>query len=117
MTDHIVRGRDTWQFRVPTIKREGANVDLTGAKMWFTVKKRFDAPDPGVVQVTEVSSGSGQIVITVAGSTAVITVNASATGIAARDYLWDLQLKESNGVTSTIDSGKLTVENDVTATI
>ena len=99
MTDHIETRRDTWNIKVPTIKREGVAVDLTGAKMWFTVKKRVDDLDPGVVQVTEVSSGSGVIAITVAGSTATITVNASATNIAARDYRWDLQLKEANGVT------------------
>ena len=116
MSNHTFIRRDSWKLRVPAIKREDDNVNLTGASMWFTVKKRFADADPGEIQVTDGGSASGNIEITIVGSTALITVNPVATNIQARDYFYDIQLKEADGTTSTIESGKLTVSEDATIT-
>lgn len=109
---------DSWAFDVGPIERKGVKLtagEMSGAQMWFTLKIDPTDPDPGVIQVTHVSSASGQIVIDAATATAVVNIDKSVTAIAVGVYEYDVQLLEASGFQSTPARGKLIVTQDVTA--
>jgi hypothetical protein len=110
-----IRRGDTWVETWNILDALGAAVDVTGAKFYMTIKNNTGDADPGVLQLTSPSSG---IVITTAASgivTATITATQSA-ALAAQTYVYDIQMKASNGDVTTLDTGTLTVSPDITIT-
>ena len=93
----------------------GAALDLTGASLWFTVKRGIsDADASAVFQKT---LGTGIVVAAPLTGVAVITVlaaNTAALGDAAVTLLYDVQVKLADGSTKTPLSGEFRVTPDVT---
>lgn len=108
----IVRG-DTAVLDV-AITRSGSPVDLTGATLWFTAKRAKS--DPDAVAVIAKSTASGITVTSASGGTATITIDPDDTSdlTSATALVFDVQLKESGGRITTVDSGTLRVTLDVT---
>jgi len=99
-------------------------VDLTGYTLWFTIKSAVNLtpPDPAdanaLVLNYWVSGGTsaGITVATPASGVAVVTVVPTITMLfdARRGYVFDLQMKDAAGATTTIDQGTVTISDDVT---
>ncbi len=110
----ITRG-DTKRFDLTvTDELTGAAIDLTGATMWFTVKRSRSEPD-SVKQFQKTTSDGITIASGSSGTATLIIAPAdSASMDPARLYVWDLQIKSSTGAIYTVDSGPLAVLGDVT---
>jgi hypothetical protein len=113
-----VRG-DTNVFDV-TMVRQNAVVDLTGAKMWFTAKSDQAADDTSaVIKLNSVDNPTKVLLI---GAPTIgkfqIQLDPTDTSPLTEDaYYYDIQVKEGNGVVTTIASGVLHIVWDVTRSI
>lgn len=116
MSDFAITAKrgDTIDLEV-AVTRNDAAVDLTGADCWFTAKRRLsDADADALIQKT---LGSG---ITVIGNAAdgnlLVTIDPEDTDSLTRQTVLycDVQLLEADGRVTTVASGTLTVELDVT---
>lgn len=109
-----VRG-DTNVYDLRVI-RQNAPVNLTGVKMWFTLKDDRNDPDsealiqvnniddPSQVYYTQPTAGRAQIAL-LPGDTVALVDNA---------FYYDIQILETSGAVTTIANGILHLENDVT---
>lgn len=111
---------DTWRLYLECT-RNGVALDLTGAKLWFTAKAALSDADPGVFQLDTATGAvaAGEILIESPASNGKVTVklNTAATSAvpdAGVTWFYDVQLKESTGVITTLETGTLRVEPDVT---
>lgn len=111
---------DTWRLYLE-VTRNGVAVDLTGAKLWFTAKVALSDADPGVFQLDTATGAvaAGEILIESPAANGKVTVklNTAATSSvpdAGVTWFYDVQLKESTGVITTLETGTLRVEPDVT---
>ena len=86
-------------------------IDLTGALLWFTVKKKRSDVDPGVLQKTV---GSGILITDALQGEFKIEVAPSDTASLNGRFYWDLQLKNTIGQIFTLASGIFNVVIDVT---
>jgi hypothetical protein len=106
-------------FTVPAGQQPPPNsapVDLTGAKIWFTVKNAVNDPDRAAV-VSLFTPSSGVAVLIAAQGTFSVTGDPNtfaAYGDMPVDFVFDLQLKEASGRITTIETGTLVVTPDVT---
>lgn len=109
-----IRGDDeTYEL---TIKdRNNVAIDLTGCSLWFTVKRDESETDAQAIAqktigagITVVNAGTGRADVRLAAAD-----TASLSGKRAK-LVWDCQIKDATGVVSTVDSGVLLVEADVT---
>lgn len=109
----IVRG-DTYEETWVLTDSLGAAVDLTGGKLYFTMKNNFtDADGSAIIALSSPASG---IVITSAptgAATFTITAAQSAAFVVG-SYKYDVQFKDVNGLIKTLVRGIVTVDYDVT---
>ena len=103
------------------IMREGVDIDLTGAIIWFTVKRNFNDLDSaalfqkrsnaGGIAVLDQTSNKGECNINIdPADTANIALDAKRSPV----YYWyDVQVKEPSGRISTVMSGPLVMSLDV----
>lgn len=115
------------QLTDPTLPPGTSNpyvpVDLTGAKLWMTAKKKLtDTDAKAVFQITSPSDIT--IDTTPTTGRAKVTVPASATlsvvfpvDTAQLEIYYDIQVKTSTGIVQTVASGKLILTEDVTDAI
>lgn len=98
-------------------------VDLTGATLWMTAKKKATDKDAAAVfQLTTptdiVIDGdplSGRAVVTVPPTgTSDLTY---AEGIAQIDLLYDIQVETQTGIVQTVAAGRLSVVRDITQAV
>lgn len=98
----------------------GPPVDLTGAKIWMTAKRRQEDPDSAAVFQISTTGGDIAILNAVNGDYQVTVPPSATLALEAKSLTlyFDVQLREvaGNRVT-TIDEGGLTVTSDVTQTI
>jgi hypothetical protein len=98
------------------LDRFGDIIDLTGATIWFTAKEKLTDPD-GEAPGFQISSNSGDIsIIDLPEGIYQVTIPASAT-IALEDSLamfWDVQVRTTTGIITTIQRGTITFVADVT---
>lgn len=107
----IVRG-DTY-VESWAITLNGSAVDLTGGKLYFTLKSGYAVADPGSLQLT--SPSSGITIDNAAGGLATMTITATQTAaLTPGAYVYDIQFKDSNGKVTTFARGIATVDYDVT---
>lgn len=112
MTLLMTRGDDVTLDVIAT--DQGAPVDLTGAGVWWTAKRRhLDADDDAVIRKTV---GAGITVTNPAGGLATVDlVPADTAGLGNSVALWwDLQVKDGAGKVRTLAAGRLVVNADVT---
>jgi len=111
----LVRG-DTYRERFVVTDLLGVPIDLTGAKLYYTIKTNYEQPDPGVLQLT--SPTSGITIVDAPNGVAELTITASQTDVLQpMSYLYDMQIKLQDGTIATLVSGTLTVLPDVTRTV
>jgi len=98
-------------------------LDLTGATLWMTAKKRLTDPDSAAVfQIKtptdiaiDADPTTGKAVITVPAAATVDLKFDEKTG--RIDLHYDIQVKTSNGVVQTLRKGLLHVDIDVTQAV
>ena len=100
---------DTVYFNIAITDDAGSPVDLTGATVYFTMKKNIDDPDPGDLQKaitthTDPTQGKTQIKLD----------SSDTDNIDPGKYFYDFQVTLANGDKITIESGILEVLADVT---
>lgn len=112
---------DTFRTTATILTAAGTAFDLTGCTVWFTVKAGADVSaddSTALVRLYWVSGGasSGIAVTTPTLGVAVVTLSpAQMTPLNQYGgYRYDLQVKDSNGDVTTVDSGKLIATNDIT---
>ena len=119
-TLYLVPG-DDFLYTATVLDDDGDAYNLTGATLWFTVKRRkSDADASAIAQLYWIDGGasSGITVATPAtGIAAVRIVAASTTAIVQAAHFWDLQLKDAAGVVRTVDFGTLVVLSRATAKV
>jgi len=88
-------------------------VDLTGAEIWFTIKRYFTDADPGIVQLTV---GSGIVVAVPSSGLATATVPNTTTPpiVSPASLVYDVKLKEADGTYTIPIFGPFTVKPAVT---
>ena len=91
----------------------GDPLDITGGKLWFTVKTNYIQTDPGELQLTSPSSG---LVLTSAadGEVTMTITNTQSAALTAQTYVYDIQFKDVNGKITTLETGTLEVKPQVT---
>jgi len=97
----------------------GTPVNLTGAKIWFTVKSRStDTDASALILKKNVAAGgdNSQIKITVGaeGKAEIYIVPADTTALNPGTYLYDIQITLASGKTYTVVRDKFTLKEDVT---
>lgn len=99
-----------------------APFDLTGASLYATFKQNKAVADngDGVFQYSWLAgTPNGITVATPANGRAVLTITdtQSASFLTNQKYFYDVQLTDASGVTVTVNTGTLTVTEDVTRTV
>jgi hypothetical protein len=97
-------------------------VDLTGAKITFTVKSKMGDPDDqSIFQKKDAAAGGGDTEIKIldapGGSAEVYIVPADTLNVSPGNYMWDVQVTLANGKTYTVLRGRVTFKEDVTKTL
>lgn len=91
----------------------GSAVDITGGKLYLTIKNAQNDADPGVLQLT--SPSSGITIDDAAAGEVTLTITATQSdALTPLDYFYDIQYKDSAGLVSTLANARLTVLADIT---
>jgi hypothetical protein len=111
--------RDDRTLSLTVTDKAGAAVDLTGSKLWFTVKtKTSDADTESVIQKRNTAAGGGNDEIEIldgpAGSAAIYMVPSDTDGVDPGIYVFDVQTTLSDGKTYTVLRGRISFREDVT---
>lgn len=121
MSDLVgVRG-DTEIYKLTVTDALGAEVNLDGSTLWFTVKVDQDDPDDLAVINKTTISGQGIEIATQSGSTlgvAEITLDPEDTSrmLAPFTYHYDVQWQTPVGAVTTVENGTFSLTADVTRT-
>jgi len=94
-------------------------VDLTDAKLYFTVKTKMSDPDTSAIfQKKNAAAGGGDTEIKVTdatgGAAEIYVVPADTEDVNPGNYMWDVQVILANGKTYTVLRGRVTFKEDVT---
>lgn len=102
---------DTNPLTFTIVDSTGAAVNLTGATVKFTVKKKVDDPDSKALIAKSWSTHTNA-----AGGITDITLSKDDTFRQPGSYLWDFQITGSGGAISTCDVGEFIIKPHVTIT-
>lgn len=96
-------------------------VDLTGAKITFTVKSKMSDPDDQSVFQKKNSAAGGsdseiKVLDPAGGSAEIYIVPVDTESVDPGNYMWDVQITLANGKTYTVLRGRVTFKEDVTKT-
>jgi len=112
---NVFRG-DSKTIEKTLVDSDGVAVDITSAEFRFSVKKdRLLADTDALISKDNVGGGGITIVDATTGKFKV-EIDAADTAIEARDYQYDIQIKESTNKVTTMFTGIFTIELDVTKT-
>lgn len=111
--------RDDRTLSVTANYEDGSPADLTGAKMWFTVKAKASDPDANALIEKKSSLAGGsdsEIKFTnpAGGAAEVYIVPDDTENINPGIYSYDVQVTLANGKTYTIVRDRITFKEDVT---
>jgi len=110
-TIKVIRG-DDHTISINLKDWDGVAVDLTGATVYFTVRKEstvWDATDDtALIEIDQTSHVDAS-----AWLTNIVLTNTD-TDIAVLDYCYDLQIKFTNWIINSIESGIFSIIQDVT---
>lgn len=111
-----VRG-DTNVYNI-VVLRQDTPIDLTGAKVWFSAKRQRTDLDADAIILLDSAGGGINIYDPLHGKLQVIVPPSDTEDLDEEEVLYyDVQLKEANGIITTIASGKITITLDVTRAI
>lgn len=119
MGTYAMKRGDT--FKLPDIYAKtstGVTINLTGAKVWFTVKRAHAQFDTAAVHRADTTDGSGHVTIADAASGRITAKMPAIATVGFADgkqgLVYDVQVKDSAGDIFTVDEGTITVTPDVT---
>ncbi len=113
----LIRG-DTNVFEGVAKRRDGAIINLTGAKVWFTLKNSHSDLDVNAVLAKDTVSGGVTIVNALAGSYRVTLSADDCDGLVpGTELFYDVQVKEADNTIGTPVKGRAIVDWDVTRAI
>lgn len=120
MADYTMTRGDTLRLVSTARNANGSALNLTGYKVWFTVKKNYADPDNIAVHQASSTDGSADVAIADPPS-GVIDLRMPALKTygfpdVAVKLLYDVQIKDALGNVQTAEKGTITVEPDVTIT-
>ncbi len=101
--------RDDVAFQLTFTDSDGNAIDLTGATIFFTVKKNKTDDDVDAVISKQIDSFDNPIT-----GVAQLDLTNSDTNILVGSYWFDIQLKDSNSKISSSAAGRFIVAQDVT---
>jgi len=111
----IIRGDDyTINIEVTSTDADGVTTayNITGAKLWFTIKKRQDQEDAGALIQKTVTSHDNAA----GGLTHFSLTSAETTLFDLEAYYYDIQMKTAAGKVMTISIGQIKIIYDITRT-
>jgi len=109
----ITRG-DTYKENWVIKDESGTPINITGGKLYFTLKNSVSDPDPGALQLTS-ATGEGITITDAPNGAATMTMTSAQTAaLNVQTYYYDIQYKSSSGEIFTLARGTMTVESDVT---
>ena len=111
---NVFRG-DSKTIEKTLTDEDGVIVDLTGAELRFSVKKDRFLDDTDAL-ISKSSPSSGITITDATGGKFKVLVDAADTDLEAREYEYDIQLKDAGDKVTTIFTGIFTIEQDVTKT-
>lgn len=89
--------------------------DLTGSKLYFTLKERENHPDSRAVISKNSEAGGGMTIATPTNGIAEIELTSTETGgLKTGTHWFDIQLKDSLEQVYTVLAGNIVVEADIT---
>ena len=105
-----------------SVTRDGAKLDVTGAGFFFTAKSLLSMADSAAeirISPTHTTQGSATITSATDGQVTVtlLPVATDSTADAGVTLLYDIQMVESGGAVTTLESGSLAIAADVTREI
>jgi len=110
---------DDFVYSATIDDEDGVDYPLTGATLWFTVKRRLSDPDTdAIAKLYWISGGlsDGISVATPANGGASIRLTPTQTDdFEQAAHYWDLQVTDGAGVVRTVDHGVLVVRPRATA--
>lgn len=114
--------RDDRTLSVSVNQDDGTPVNLTSAKIWFTVKARTsDTDDQALIQKKNTAAGGGddqiKIVVAAQGKMEVYLVPDDTEDLDPGTYIYDIQVTLASGKTYTVARDKITFKEDVTKTM
>lgn len=104
-----VTRRDDVVFEITFTDVDGEPIDLTGATVFFTVKKRLSDVDADAVIEKEITVFDAPET-----GVAELALDTDDTNIVATSYFYDIQLKDTNGKIVSSGRDKFIVNQDVT---
>jgi hypothetical protein len=115
----MIRGDDN-TYRITVKDEDEEKVDLTGSKIWFTVKKKYtDDDDDAEISLTTDVATELLILDQVAnkGQVMVYVKNVHTQDLSKGYHVYDMQVKTSGAAIKTVLKGPLEVKRDVTRSI
>jgi hypothetical protein len=110
----VVRG-DTRRYQVTVTDDAGLPVDLSGASIYFTVRKKYSSSSDDTDAVFQKSVGNGiSISDASSGSIAIVIAPTDTRALPASLFLYDLQVNTGAGDVITAALGEFAVKADVT---
>lgn len=104
----IIR-RDDVSFELTFTDVDDAAINLTGATVFFTVKRKVTDVDADALIEKSITVFSAPLT-----GVALLTLSAAETNIAAGQYFFDIQLKTAAGKIASSSAGKFFVNQDIT---
>lgn len=101
--------RDDSDFELTFTDVDGEAIDLTGATVFFTVKRNKTDADADAVIAKSITSFDDPET-----GVAILQLSKTETNISPRSYYFDIQLKQSNGKVTSIQAGRFIVRQDIT---
>lgn len=100
---------------------DGSSVNLTDAKLIFTVKEKVtDSDADAVIQKKNAAAGGSdsqiKIIDPLGGSAEIYIVPSDTENVRSGIYLWDIQATLNNGKTYTVLRGRISLKDDITQT-
>jgi len=114
--------RDDRTLSLSINNSDNTPVDLTGAKLYFTVKQKMTDPDSSsIFQKKNTAAGGSDAEIKVidapGGSAEIYIIPSDTETTDPGNYMWDVQAVLANGKTYTVLRGRVTFKEDVTKEI
>lgn len=101
--------RDDTDFELHFTDVDGNNINLTGATVFFTVKRNKLDTDANAVITKEITDFE-----TPTDGLALLQLSKTDTNIPVRSYYFDIQLKDSAGKITSSQAGRFIVSQDIT---
>ena len=105
----LFRG-DSREYALTFTDKEGAAIDISGWKVYFTLKKNPLINDDGALLKKDTTDHEAPT----EGKTKIVLAPSDTDDLKPGDYVYDIQIKKPSGDVITVVKGTLKIEADVT---